>query len=69
MPTVEKPCIRKCSLNEEDICLGCFRTFDDMLAWNKSTHSQRVEMLKKAQERKSTSNPHNHYIIRGSLKL
>jgi len=53
VPTVEQPCIRKCCLNEEDVCLGCFRTFDNMLVWNKSTHSQKVEMLKKVQERRS----------------
>ena len=52
MSTVSQPCIRKCCLNEEDVCLGCFRTFDDMLLWQKSTHSEKVQMLAHAQERK-----------------
>ena len=51
MPTVEQPCVRKCCLNDEDVCLGCFRTFDDMLVWNTSTQSQKVQMLNNAKKR------------------
>ena len=49
---INKPCIRQCCLNEEDICLGCFRTFDDMLQWNKSSSEEKTKMLKMAEERK-----------------
>jgi len=51
-PTVEKPCIRRCCLNDKDICMGCFRAFNDMLIWNKSTTEEKLLMLKKAEERK-----------------
>ncbi len=49
---INKPCIRQCCLNEEDVCLGCFRTFDDMLQWNKSSSEEKMKMLKMAKERK-----------------
>lgn len=51
MLNINRPCVRKCSLNEEDICLGCFRTFNDMLVWNKASEKEKEEMLKKAQQR------------------
>ena len=53
MPDINKPCIRRCSLNEEDICLGCFRTFDDMLRWNKASIEEKQEMLNLAEKRKT----------------
>ena len=55
--TVEKPCIRNCCLNEEDVCLGCFRTYDDMLVWRSLSYDEKVRLLEKAKERKKA---HKH---------
>lgn len=52
MSDINKPCIRKCCLNEDEICLGCFRTFNDMLTWNKASIQDKKEMLLKAEDRK-----------------
>ena len=52
MLNIHKPCIRKCCLNEEDICLGCFRSFNDMQKWNKASVNEKTEMLKMAEIRK-----------------
>ena len=52
MSDIYKPCIRKCCLNEEDICLGCFRSFNDMLKWNKANVNEKTEMLNMAEVRK-----------------
>lgn len=52
MIDIDKPCIKKCCLNEDDVCLGCFRTFDDMVQWNKSNIEEKTQMLKMAKERK-----------------
>lgn len=53
---INKPCIRRCCLNEEDVCLGCFRTFDDMLQWNKAKSTEKMKMLQKAEQRKKEHN-------------
>ncbi len=53
MPTVEVPCIRKCCLNDEDICLGCFRTFEDMKVWRSLTREEKVTVLHLAKKRES----------------
>ncbi len=51
-PSIKKPCIKQCCLDEKDVCLGCFRTLDDMLVWHKSTDSQKHEILVIASKRK-----------------
>jgi uncharacterized protein len=30
---VMSPCVRNCCLNEQDICLGCFRSLDEIKQW------------------------------------
>ena len=52
MTDIDKPCIRRCCLNKEDICLGCFRSFDDMCKWNKASIEEKQQMLTVAEQRK-----------------
>ncbi|MFT5297061.1 MAG: putative Fe-S protein YdhL (DUF1289 family) [Colwellia sp.] len=40
---VSSPCVRNCCLNAEDICIGCFRHINEILAWtNYKTDEKRV---------------------------
>ena len=55
VPTIEKPCIKECCLTTEDICVGCFRTLDDMQIWHKASQEEKKEMLNQAKQRKKTS--------------
>ncbi|EKO3688429.1 DUF1289 domain-containing protein [Vibrio metschnikovii] len=41
----KSPCNRHCCLDENDICLGCFRTLNDILKWQSSTIAERIEIL------------------------
>jgi len=52
MADINRPCVRRCTLNEEEICLGCFRTFNDMLLWNKASNEEKQEILNLAEQRK-----------------
>lgn len=52
MSDIHKPCIRQCCLNEDEVCLGCFRTFSDMLSWHKASIQEKKAMLQKAEMRK-----------------
>ncbi|MCW8821586.1 MAG: DUF1289 domain-containing protein [Sulfurovum sp.] len=52
MADINKPCIKQCCLNEKDICLGCFRSFDDMLRWNKANIEEKKEMMRIAERKK-----------------
>ncbi len=51
-PTIDKPCIKKCSLDEYEVCMGCFRTFSDMKVWRQATRDEKSQMLLEAQKRK-----------------
>ena len=30
---VKSPCIEVCSLNHEDVCIGCYRTANEIIEW------------------------------------
>ena len=48
----ESPCVRNCCLNEQDICLGCFRTIDEICAWSQADQLLRQQILLAAQQRR-----------------
>ncbi len=50
---VESPCVRNCCLDENDICLGCFRSYDEILQWHKAAVSEKQAILERSRERKS----------------
>jgi predicted Fe-S protein YdhL (DUF1289 family) len=45
------PCIKKCCLNEQDICLGCFRSLVEISTWQNLDDFQRESVLKNAEKR------------------
>jgi predicted Fe-S protein YdhL (DUF1289 family) len=47
------PCINKCCLDEDDICLGCFRSIDEITGWNEATDCQKSLIIKNCTNRKS----------------
>ena len=49
---VESPCIDNCCLNEDDTCLGCFRTLDEIKRWGASDSFERVSILHNAEQRR-----------------
>ncbi len=49
---LESPCIRNCCLNEDDICLGCFRHVDEIIEWGSASHFRRASILEKAKRRR-----------------
>lgn len=52
MNPTNSPCIRKCCLDKKDICVGCFRSLDEILNWTKVDDATRQQFLKNAQQRK-----------------
>jgi predicted Fe-S protein YdhL (DUF1289 family) len=59
MTQINSPCVRNCCLNEHDICLGCFRSLDEIKLWGRSDTSiqQKTQILANSatrqQERKN----------------
>ncbi len=53
---VESPCIRSCCLNNEDICLGCFRSLDEITGWSYKSDVEKQTVLDYATQRKNLYN-------------
>jgi len=49
---VESPCIRECCLDDNDICLGCFRHIDEIVGWQSRSEQSKKMILSHCQKRK-----------------
>lgn len=50
--SIDSPCVRQCCLNREDVCLGCFRTLEEILNWSRYSDTQRNTILAQLEQRK-----------------
>ncbi|MBU6422245.1 MAG: DUF1289 domain-containing protein [Gammaproteobacteria bacterium] len=48
---VKSPCVRTCCLDDQDICLGCGRTLDEIRRWSEMTESEKQDALKISEQR------------------
>jgi len=51
-PFIPSPCIRKCGLDEREICRGCFRSIDEIIGWEGMNIEQRQLTLDNCQHRR-----------------
>ena len=53
-PTGEvlSPCVKKCELDERNICRSCLRTIQEIIAWQSADTSTRRNILHKVDERR-----------------
>jgi len=49
---IESPCQRNCCLNDQDICLGCFRTLSEITEWSYYSELEKQEILEHTAQRK-----------------
>jgi predicted Fe-S protein YdhL (DUF1289 family) len=50
--SLSTPCTRNCCLNDDDICLGCFRSVNEISLWTKVDEKARHDILINAENRK-----------------
>ena len=48
---VPSPCIRKCCLDGNDRCVGCYRTLDEIVGWRDKTTVQKKAIIARASQR------------------
>ncbi len=52
-PTIPSPCVAVCQLDPRSgLCLGCFRTTDEIGDWPTASNSERLEILGRLKERR-----------------
>jgi predicted Fe-S protein YdhL (DUF1289 family) len=44
------PCVRMCTLNQTDECVGCGRTLEDIMGWTKMSEPQRAACVARARQ-------------------
>lgn len=49
---VASPCISQCCLNDDDICVGCYRALDEITGWHSATNQRKQEILANCEKRK-----------------
>jgi predicted Fe-S protein YdhL (DUF1289 family) len=45
------PCIRQCTLDERDLCVGCGRTLGEILDWSAAPAARKIEIRAAAASR------------------
>jgi len=58
---IHSPCIRQCCLNEDDHCLGCFRSLSEIIEWSSSDNDLRKAILIKCEQRRQAYSKKWHW--------
>jgi predicted Fe-S protein YdhL (DUF1289 family) len=48
----QSPCIRNCCLDDDDTCLGCFRSLEEIKEWGLVDDPRREAILNNAKQRR-----------------
>ena len=49
------PCISVCLLDEQDICVGCFRSAAELTDWFMASAEEKREILRRTEERREAA--------------
>ena len=49
---VESPCVRLCTLGHDNVCVGCFRSLEEICAWGTASADEQRAILKAVEERR-----------------
>lgn len=57
MPVIEdlvaSPCVRACTLDDDEVCIGCGRTLEEIKAWGGADSVARRRIIAASQTRKA----------------
>ena len=53
---VASPCIDICDLDDNNICVGCYRSIDEIVAWGSLDNTEKAVIIKLVNMRKKTLN-------------
>ncbi len=57
-PTIQSPCINICKMDAASgLCLGCFRTIDEITVWSRSDDATRTHILAAVARRRMENEP------------
>jgi len=50
------PCVRNCCLDDDNVCLGCGRSLDEIVAWSGASDAQKRAILSRSRVRAAERN-------------
>lgn len=62
--SVKSPCVQVCTLDENKICMGCYRSVEEVRNWFRFTDKEKKQAIKNADERRRAKdeNIFDHYV-------
>lgn len=54
---IASPCISICALDENDVCVGCYRSAAEITRWSQANNAERRQIIANAHERAKAVNP------------
>lgn len=54
---IASPCISICALDENDVCVGCYRSAAEITRWSQADNAERYQILESAGARAKAANP------------
>jgi predicted Fe-S protein YdhL (DUF1289 family) len=52
---IKSPCSAVCALDENDMCIGCYRTGDEITKWGAMDNDEKIKVLEHVSEREKAS--------------
>ena len=49
--SIESPCVSICALDENDICVGCHRTGEEITNWGPMSNTEKARVMEHVRER------------------
>ena len=50
---VQSPCVEICALDDKDMCIGCYRTANEIIEWFSASDERKREILVTVGERRA----------------
>jgi uncharacterized protein len=45
------PCVRNCCLDEDNVCMGCGRSLQEIVTWSSASAADKAAILERSRER------------------
>lgn len=55
LETVKSPCVSICALDEDDVCVGCYRTGAEISLWGGMSVDEKRDVMSLVKEREKAS--------------
>jgi predicted Fe-S protein YdhL (DUF1289 family) len=49
---IKSPCVKRCKYDEFDLCIGCYRTKQEIVLWSDFSNTEKLAVLQKVEQRR-----------------